>query len=501
MRFLAPMLIATAALTPAETAAAQRATMPPAARAALDSVIDLAVEREYAPGMGIAIVRDGAIIYQRGAGWADREAGRRVDTNTLFYIASSTKSFTALATVLLDRAGVLGLDMTLAQILPGARLAPGLDPSRITVRQLLTHTHGIGGDGPVSYRAAYSGEIDRAAMIAAISAHPAAQGGTNYSYSNLGYNILSLALDSLAGRPWQDVLRERVFRPLGLSATSARVSELPAGRLAMPYRTEPAGMARLPYAKQDANMQAAGGMISSTGDLARFVIAMMDGGMLDGRRVFPADVVAEALRIHARFSARTGEIERFGYALGWNYGMLNGDTLVHHFGGFPGFSASVSFMPAHRIGIVIGANGGFGNEVQDLVMRFGYALLTGNDSAANRYRRFVEQMPALAEQQRAAVAADRARRAARPQTTAAPLTAFVGRYADAAFGTLDVTLEDGRLYARNGVLRSVAEVYDGTRNTLRVELVPGQGQVLEFTVEGDQATAVVASGSRLLRVL
>jgi CubicO group peptidase (beta-lactamase class C family) len=474
--------------------------MAPAARAALDSLIDLAVEREYAPGLGVAIVRDGKVIYQRGAGWADKEAGRRVDSTTLFYIASSTKSFTALATVLLDRVGVLKLDQTLAQILPGVRMAEGLDPAQITVRQLLTHTHGISGEGPVSYRAAFSGEIDRSAMIRAIAAHEPARDGTTYAYSNLGYNILSLAIDSLAGKPWQDVLAERVFRPLGLRATSARVSELPAGRLAMPYRAEPEGIARLPYGKHDANMQAAGGMIASIGDLARFVIAIMDGGMLDGRRVFPADVVAETQRVHARFSSRAGAIDRFGYGLGWNFGLLDGDTLVHHFGGFPGFSASVSFMPRHRIGVVQGGNGALSTPMHDLVMGYAYALLTGNVPALERYRQQIAALPQRAAQQRAAIAADRARRAARPQTTALPLEAYAGRYADEVFGTIDVTFQDGRIRARNGVLESVAEVYDGTKHMLRVELTPGSGSVLEFLVTDGRVTGMMANGRRLARV-
>lgn len=501
MRTIRATMLGVTALALAGSSLAAQATMPAAARAALDSAIDLIVEREYAPGLGVAIVRAGRVIYQRGAGWADKEAGRRVDDNTLFYIASSTKSFTALATVLLDRAGVLDLDLSLARLLPGASVAAGLDPSQITVRQLLSHTHGISGDGPVSYRAAYSGEIDRAAMIRAIAAHGPAENGTAYSYSNLGYNILSLGIDSIARKPWQDVLAERVFRPLSLRSTSARVSELPANRLAMPYRVEPEGIARLPYGKHDANMQAAGGMISTTGDLARFVIAIMDGGMIDGRRVFPADVVAETQRIHATFSARYGEIQRFGYGLGWNFGVLDGDTLVHHFGGFPGFSASVSFMPAHRIGVIVAGNGAFSGEVQDVVMQYAYALLTGKTAAVAKSRERLSASAGLAAQQRAAIVADRARRAARPQTTALPLAAYVGRYANDTFGTLEISLRDGRIHARNGVLESVAEVYDGAKNMLRVELVPSTGRVLEFLTADGRVTGLVLGGSGRLERL
>lgn len=497
---LSSVALVVAAVAGASPSVPAQAQMPSEVRAAIDSVIELVIAGEYAPGIGIAIVRDGRIIYQRGAGWADREAGRRVDNNTLFYIASSTKSFTALATVLLDRAGVIDLDATLAQILPGVRLATGLDANRITVRQLLTHTHGIDGNGPVSYRAAYSGQIDRVQMIRALSARAAAKGGTAYSYSNLGYNILSLGIDSIAGKPWQDVLKERVFAPLGLTSTSARVSDLPAERLAIPYRSEPHGLARIRYGKQDANMQAAGGIMSTTGDLARFVIAMMDGGKLQGQQVIPADVVAEALRIQARFSARYGDIERFGYGLGWNYGLLDGDTLVHHFGGFPGFSASVSFIPKHRIGIVIGANGGFGNAVMDFVMQYAYAMLTGKTEAIERYRERMAGFEQLVQQQRAAIKADRDRRAARPQTTALPLQAYTGSYANEMFGTLEVTVRDGRLHARNGVQESMAEVYDGTKHMLRVELTPSMGSVLEFVVADGRAIAVVMSGVRLERV-
>jgi hypothetical protein len=242
-------------------------------------------------------------------------------------------------------------------------------------------------------------------------------------------------------------------------------------------------------------MQAAGGMIASIGDLARFVIAIMDGGMLDGRRVFPADVVAETQRVHARFSSRAGAIDRFGYGLGWNFGLLDGDTLVHHFGGFPGFSASVSFMPRHRIGVVQGGNGALSTPMHDLVMGYAYALLTGNAPALERYRQQIAALPQRAAQQRAAIAADRARRAARPQTTALPLEAYAGRYADEVFGTIDVTFQDGRIRARNGVLESVAEVYDGTKHMLRVELTPGSGSVLEFLVTDGRARLRHASAA------
>ena len=440
------------------------------------------------------------MIYQRNAGWADRETQRRVDANTVFYIASTTKPMTALATTLLDRDRIIDLDATVSQLLPGATFAAGVDPSRITVRQLLSHTHGIEGNGPVSYRAAFSGEIERGAMMRALSAHGPAQGGTAFLYTNFGYNLLSLAIDSIARKPWQDVLAERVFRPAGMRSTTARVSEIPRDRLAMPYAPSPDGLARLPYGKTDNNMQAAGGVVTTAADLARLVIAELNGGRIDGRQVFPSDVIAETQRPVATFSQNMAGIPRFAYALGWQYGLLDGDTLVHHMGGFPGFSSAVTFVPQRRLGLITLSNGGFGPPVETPLMMYAYALLTGKADAAARYRATIDSSVAPAAQRRAAIAADRARRATRPQTMALPFSAYVGRYENTLWGSIEVSLRDGKLVARNGVLESVSEVYDGAQHQLRVELEPGSGRVLAFRVENGRPTAAEYNGIRFARV-
>ena len=120
-------------------------------------------------------------------------------------------------------------------------------------------------------------------------------------------------------------------------------------------------------------------------------------------------------------------------------------------------------------------------------------------SAVARYRQQIDGWPARAQSQREAVAADRARRASRPQTTALPLSAYVGRYAHDGFGTVEITLRDGRIHARNGVLEGVAEVLDGATHAWRVELIPATGGVLQFVVEGGRVTAMTMNGARFER--
>ena len=118
------------------------------ASAVLDSTLAKIFSLDLAPGMSIAVVRDTQVIYAKGFGWADVEARRPVTPQTIFYIASTTKSFTGLAAAMLAEQGRLDLDAPLTRYLPTAKLQAPLNPDSITLRALLSHTHGIDNDGP-----------------------------------------------------------------------------------------------------------------------------------------------------------------------------------------------------------------------------------------------------------------------------------------------------------------------------------------------------------------
>jgi hypothetical protein len=131
---------------------------------------------------------------------------------------------------------------------------------------------------------------------------------------------------------------------------------------------------------------------------------------------------------------------------------------------------------------------------------YAYALLTGKADAAARYRTMMESaLPRLA-QGRAEVAADRARRAQRPQTMALPFSAYAGVYEDPAWGSLEVSVRGDRIVVRNGVLECVAEVYDGTQHQIRVELEPRSGRVVAFQVVEGRPVSAEYNRIRYLRV-
>lgn len=457
----------------------------------LDSTLNAIFALDLAPGMAVAVVRDTQVVYAKGFGWADVETRRPVTPETIFYIASTTKSFTGLAAAMLDEQGRLDLDAPLSRYLPTARLQAPLSADSITLRSLLAHTHGIDNDGPIVFRTAFSGEHTNDQLITLLAAHPPAKTGREHVYGNVGYNIAGLAMDVTLGESWRDVLQRLIFQPLGMTSTSAYVSRVPRDRLAQPYRWEPTGFARAPYNKGDANMQAAGGLVSSAADMARWLEAHINEGMVDGRRVFPASAIAETHRRQATIRRDVRGLAQNGYGFGWQIATLGTDTVLTHGGGFLGFSTQMSFMPQRRIGVVVMTNeNGMGSALAELAARAVYGqLIAGQGFSADSVARLRTEAGAARER----VAADRARRAARPQTLPFPIEAYAGTYENEPYGRLVFSVVNGKLEVRAGQAWSPVEVYDGANNALRVELT-GSGSVARFTIENGRAASVEIGG-------
>lgn len=208
-------------------------------------------------GLAMAVVKGDEVVYLNGFGEADREAGVEATAETLFYIASLTKSFTALAAALLDARGDLDLDASLAHYLPTVDFNPAIKADSVTLRHLITHTAGLHNGGLV-FRTAFSGEHTPEVLIDVMDKTTKSQTplGT-FSYTNLGYNILSIILDRETGQPWQDLLRDMIFEPLGMTRTTAYAS-LPRQEgwpVAAPYfGLHPDGIERAYLEKQDNTM-------------------------------------------------------------------------------------------------------------------------------------------------------------------------------------------------------------------------------------------------------
>jgi CubicO group peptidase (beta-lactamase class C family) len=302
-----------------------------------------AVAATGTPGLVAVVVDRNGIIYAESFGLRDKERKLPVTLDTRFYIASSTKSFNALAALL---AGV-DIDAPLTTTLPKLKLPPPLDPARMSLRDLMTHRLGFTNE-PVVFRTSYTGNWDDEWIWSAMPRFTKVT-PRKYEYDNLGYNLLGYAI-----APWQDTVRERVLVPAGLTATTARV--LPAGtEVAVPYTISRDGWLRveLKTAKQ---MHAAGGMYSTANDLARWLRIQLGEGTIDGKEIFPRRIIRETQSPQIHFKQRFQRFDRFAYGLGWVMADLDGDLVLHHFGGYPGAQAHVSFMPERGLGIAVLTN-------------------------------------------------------------------------------------------------------------------------------------------------
>jgi CubicO group peptidase (beta-lactamase class C family) len=490
-------MLAIGSLACATSGATPPSMTPSPLAASIDSVAERLFALGASPGMGVVVVRDTQIVYVKGFGWADVEAKRPFTPETEFYIASTTKSFTGLAAAILDREGKMSLDAPISRYLPAMKLRAPMSADSITVRSLLTHTHGI-GNGPVGIRLAYTGEYEGEEELTRLLAeHVPNPNGRAYSYTNLGYNIVGLAMRNVTGESWKETLQRLLFAPLGMTRTSAYVSGRPPERLAMPYVMTPDGFARARYGKTDANMQSAGGLITTPLDMGRWLEAHIDGGRLDGRQVLPADAVAESHRILAPVGGGARGLRNVGYGLGWQISLLGNDTLLTHGGGFTGFATHMSFMPQHRVGVAVMANNGeLGSALGELMARAIYDVLLERPAIS------ADSVAAIARQlvrTRSQLAAELARRAARPQALPFPLDAYTGRFHNPVMGHLDLQLVNGKLEARMGAAWSAVEVYDNTKNQLRVELF-GNGEVATVTMKDGRAESIQFEGLTFARV-
>ena len=400
------------------------------------------------PGLAVAVVREADVVYAKGFGFADRETGRRVTANTQFYIASTTKSFTALAGQLLAERGVIDLDMSLRQALPAAQFHPQVRADQITLRELLTHTHGIAMGGPVDFRAAYTGDQTNALQMALLKFHGPASTGKTYVYNNLGFNIFGLALDEQLKEGWKHVLQREIFEPLGMHLTTGWKSKADPNNLALPYELRASGHERVPYAKDDANMHAAGGLVSTAADLARYLIAHLNDGRLDGKQALPESAIRATHRQHARQDANSGSFHRFGAGLGWDLATYDGETVLQRFGGFPGFQSHLSVMPARRTGVVILSNAGNpSSRAADAIATYVFDLIGGTAGLASRSEEKLASLKVQTNVARERVAFDLDARRKRPQTTPLSLDGYAGTYESPALWPHGL---DGRLTAASG---------------------------------------------------
>jgi CubicO group peptidase (beta-lactamase class C family) len=406
-----------------------------------------------------------------------------------------------LAAELLRLEGRIDLDAPISRYVPDLRLAPPLDPRGITLRQLLTHTHGIENWGPVVFRTAMSGEGDRRQLLALLATHGPAQAGATFQYGNIGYNAAGLIIRSATGRTWQDWLQRLVLRPLGLNVTTPYASAAARADMAHPYMFNGQGYTLLRQAKADTTMHAAGGMFSSLRDMKRWVRVTMGNGRVDGRAVVPAAAIeATGQEWARRLQPMPGAFPMQGYGLGWDQGSYRGERILMSQGGFSAYQSIVTYMPGKDLGIVVLTNeAGSGEDLVRAVSQYVFDVALGGEEARQQWAQRMQQLPRMVQRSRDRIAGDIARRLARPPASPTQLATYVGTYRHPDWGTIKVQERGGRLHVRAGAAESQAEPFNLAEHQWRIEFQPARGETIQFSLVGPVAQTVTFAGVTFAR--
>lgn len=459
--------------------------------------IDGFVRRAFAagvtPGLGVAIVSDGRIVYTAGLGHANVQEGIPVSDSTLWYVASTSKSFTGFGVALLEAAREIDVDAPITRLLPRATWHPDARPDEITLASFLAHTHGL-SSGPLVLSAAYTGAFPEEhfhQLLAFSSPLPS----RDLRYSNIGYNVASLVIAEKRAEGWKAYLDRNVFAPAGLRDIHHRVTDIPQRRIAKAHELRAdGGYEAQPFLKRDRTMNAAGGHLGSIADLARWTILHMDDGRLDGRQVFPAHVVRRSHEILGRQNVQFAYFQRDGWGFGWDIGSYDGEPMVSRFGSYAGFRSHLSMLPARRVGVVAQVNSEPGWRLTDIIAAYAYDVFLGRTDADARGHARLDSLVTRLESRRVRVAS-----ASRPvRTPPRPISDYVGIYEDAALGRIEIVPDESGLRVRWGVLSDLPlEVRDAEK---QIFVMPAFDALFQFIFgTAGPAQAIETGGRRALR--
>ncbi|MCC2616823.1 beta-lactamase family protein [Aestuariibacter halophilus] len=445
-------------------------------------------------GTAVAVVHNDRIIYQDHFGYLDIENRVAADANSRFYIASVTKPFVAL-NYLLDANTDSGLEtVTLSTMFPELALP---DREDLTAKALLTHTASI-NNFPLVLATAYSGVHSPASLARLVTEYsaPSSEAVGEFKYTNVGYNIYSVYADSAFKRPWQDKLQQQVFAPAGMQATTARRSDIGDQALvAKPYSLmNPQRQTALYLEKGDNTLHAAGGVFSTAADMGRFLIAQLNEGMIDGKQVYPAEVIARSHRQQAVTDRAYLDFTRDGYAWGWYTGDYKAQRMLHHFGGFAGTHAHLSFIPAQKIGLVVLNSEDFlSARLTNLIADYVYGSLLGEADIEQRVTQRADELKQKLAGLDGQMAKQRQKINGREWRLSLPQQHYVGEYRHPQLGSIFVRHnEEQRFDVEWGVMHSSSTGMNEA-DKIRVELEPTSGTVITFNVD-DQVQSLEYGG-------
>ena len=427
-------------------AAAQKAPLQ-----GFDAYVTKAMQDWKVPALAIAVVRNDSIVLMKGYGTRTMGTTQPVDEHTLFAIGSSSKAFTATLVAMLVDEGKMRWDEPVSTYLPGFQLYDQYMSRELTIRDALTHRSGLARGDLMWYATDYNrDEILRRVRFL----KPSWSARARFGYQNIMYLAAGQSVAHVAGKSWDDVLRERIFQPLGMTETSSSTRAL-AGltNVATPHTEVNDTLRIVPWHNID-NIGPAGSINSSVSDMIKWVRFQLAQGKVGGKSLVSPSALGEThtaqmvIPVGADSRQTNPYTHMSAYGMGWFLQDYRGRQLDQHGGNIDGMSAMVALMPEEKIGMVILTNAN-GSPMPTIALYRALDALLGQPPRdwSGAFQKGAEKARAMgkeAEQKRLA------QRAAGTKPSLA-LEKYAGVYADSMYGDATVKVADGKLRMSYGI--------------------------------------------------
>lgn len=405
------------------------------ALAALPGIVTHTLKRSGVPGAAVAVVHGGKTIFAQGFGVRELGKPATVDANTVFQLASVSKSLTGTIIAAEVSKGVVAWDDPVARYLPGFKLSDPYVSRHATIGDFLSHRAGL---PPAAGDELEDLGYDRQQIIDRLHFLKLDPFRASYHYANFGTTIGAQAVAAAAHQKWEDLAEQALFKPLGMASTSARHADYIASKDRAVLHALEGGKFQPLYDRDPDAQSPAGGVSSTVLDLAEWMKFLLADGRHDGRQIATPEALQAALSPQSFSSPAHSLDARPGfYGYGFNIGInANGRTTFGHSGAFMlGAGTTYQIMPSADIGIVVLTNGAPVGAAEAIVMQFmdiaqyGKPLRDWYAAYNGLLQAYLKPDGDLADKSPPA-------RPRAPQ----PLAAYAGHYRNPYFGAVDITL-------------------------------------------------------------
>jgi CubicO group peptidase (beta-lactamase class C family) len=422
------ILLTCCVASPAQTAAPAAAVK--VSVTDVDADVARAMRLFHPPGVAVGILTDGKVVMAKGYGVRKVGTTQAVDADTLFDIGSITKSFTGVAVAAMVDDGKLKFDTPVTQYLPTFRMYDPIATQLITVRDMLGHRTGL----PRHDWIRFSTYLSPDAFVERIRYLPPNHTfRETFQYNNLMYSVAGYLAGRVNGTSWEDLYRQRIFAPLGMTETNISAAEMKlAPNVAWPHVLHGRRAEEIPlYDYQSFGIGANGAVNSSVTDMLKYIeFQLGTDGSFHGKAVLSA---TQFNQTHRAISA-DGNLS---YAMGWIIDHRGAYRVLLHDGSIDGYTAQIALVPDLHMGIIVLNNaetalpGAVVNNYLNRVLG-----VAGQEDAIDRAVRL--EAVSNKRHDEAVKTFEAGRLPNAPPTI--PLTAYVGTWFHPAFGPVRVTV-------------------------------------------------------------